>query len=346
MEGIIRLHEKVMAGVPPAYQIRGVAELVSYEGVPGLVETREALRRDDARRRPGARGRGVHCTCATSRASTCCVDITADRLPRLGGGRRRRLLRHGRGRDLNEPAAQGYARTPEPKPKRFTLSYHLLRVADDSARVRVQVWLDDGETVATVVPVWPTADWHEREAWDMMGIAFDGHPNLDPDPDGRRLGRAPAAQGLSDRRRAGALLGGGVMATVVRAAVQAALRSTPARGSRSPMPTVLKTDPSARGRPHRQLRPEPPLHARRAAADRRPARRARRRARGGDRLPAHRLREDDGAEDVVEGRHLSGPRRLRLLPVQRARLRARGREAARSSRCRARRPGCGWRSAS
>ena len=64
--------------------------------------------------------------------------------------------------------------------------------ADDSARVRVQVWLDDAETVETVIPVWPTADWHEREAWDMMGIAFDGHPNpvrilMDDDWEGHPL---------------------------------------------------------------------------------------------------------------------------------------------------------------
>jgi NADH-quinone oxidoreductase subunit C len=82
------------------------------------------------------------------------------------------------GRDLNDPAAQGYSRTPEPKPARFALSYLLLRLADDSARVRVQVWLEDGQAVATVVPVWATADWYEREAFDMMGIRFDGHPNL------------------------------------------------------------------------------------------------------------------------------------------------------------------------
>jgi NADH-quinone oxidoreductase subunit C len=82
------------------------------------------------------------------------------------------------GRDLNRPAAQGLARRPEPKPARFAVVYHLLRMADDSARVRLQVWLDDGQSVASVVPVWPTADWHEREAWDMMGIRFDGHPNL------------------------------------------------------------------------------------------------------------------------------------------------------------------------
>ena len=30
----------------------------------------------------------------------------------------------------------------------------------------------------TVIEVWPTADWHEREAWDMMGIPIEGHPNL------------------------------------------------------------------------------------------------------------------------------------------------------------------------
>ena len=36
----------------------------------------------------------------------------------------------------------------------------------------------DGEPVPSVVSVWPTADWHEREAYDLMGIAFEGHPNL------------------------------------------------------------------------------------------------------------------------------------------------------------------------
>ena len=82
------------------------------------------------------------------------------------------------GRDLNAPGSQGLARLPEPKPKRFSVSYHLLRVSDDPARVRVQVWLDDGEPVASVLPVWPAADWFEREAWDLMGIRFEGHPNL------------------------------------------------------------------------------------------------------------------------------------------------------------------------
>jgi NADH-quinone oxidoreductase subunit C len=67
---------------------------------------------------------------------------------------------------------------PRPKPKRFSLNYHLLALRDGAPRVRVQVWLDDGDTVESVISVWPTADWHEREAWDLMGIRFEGHPNL------------------------------------------------------------------------------------------------------------------------------------------------------------------------
>src|SRR5260221_312718 len=71
---------------------------------------------------------------------------------------------------------------PAPKPKRFAMNYHLLSVVSGAKgradRIRVQVWLDDGEQVPSVIKVWPTADWHEREAWDMMGIPVSGHPNL------------------------------------------------------------------------------------------------------------------------------------------------------------------------
>jgi NADH-quinone oxidoreductase subunit C len=67
---------------------------------------------------------------------------------------------------------------PRPKAKRFSVNYHLLALREGAPRVRVQVWIDDGEALESVVSVWPTADWHEREAWDMMGIRFEGHPNL------------------------------------------------------------------------------------------------------------------------------------------------------------------------
>jgi len=81
------------------------------------------------------------------------------------------------GRDLNSPGSQGLPRTPEPKQKRFAMNYHLVAVPGGQ-RVRVQAWLDEDEPVESVVSVWPTADWHEREAWDMMGVRIEGHPNL------------------------------------------------------------------------------------------------------------------------------------------------------------------------
>jgi NADH-quinone oxidoreductase subunit C len=82
------------------------------------------------------------------------------------------------GRDLNAPMTQGYQVLPEIKPARFSVSYHLLALREGAPRVRVQVWVEDGEPVPSVVSVWPTADWHEREAFDLMGIRFEGHPNL------------------------------------------------------------------------------------------------------------------------------------------------------------------------
>jgi NADH:ubiquinone oxidoreductase subunit C len=82
------------------------------------------------------------------------------------------------GRDLNRPSTAGLQQLPWPKPKRFSVSYHLLRISSDPARVRLQVWADDGEPVPSVVAAWPTADWHEREAFDLMGIRIEGHPDL------------------------------------------------------------------------------------------------------------------------------------------------------------------------
>ena len=84
------------------------------------------------------------------------------------------------GRDINRVGSWGAPETvAAPPPKRFAVRYHLAAVGDGPPeRVRVQVWLDDGEEVPSVVGVWPTADWHEREQYDLMGIHFAGHPNL------------------------------------------------------------------------------------------------------------------------------------------------------------------------
>jgi NADH/F420H2 dehydrogenase subunit C len=150
---------------------------MAYEGVPGLVETREAYGETTLVVDPA---RLVE-ACEHLRDDEG-FNFLADITPTdyLGWGERgvAGYIGTAGGRDLNMPGSQGYAKRPDPKPKRFSVSYHLLTIADDPRRVRVQVWVDDGEAVPTVVPVWPTADWHEREAWDMMGIPFDGHPNL------------------------------------------------------------------------------------------------------------------------------------------------------------------------
>ena len=83
------------------------------------------------------------------------------------------------GRDINRTGSWGTPETVAAPPKRFAVVYHLAHVGDGPPeRVRLQVFVDDGEAVPTVVPVWPTADWHEREQFDLMGIVFDGHPNL------------------------------------------------------------------------------------------------------------------------------------------------------------------------
>jgi NADH-quinone oxidoreductase subunit C len=150
---------------------------VSYEGVPGVVETREALGETTLVVDP-ARLVEACMHLRDEEGFNVLSDISAADYLGWGDAGVAGYIGTAGGRDLNEPGSQGLAHVPAPKPKRFSLSYHLLRVAEAPARVRVQVWLDDGEAVATLVPLWPAADWFEREAWDMLGIPFDGHPNL------------------------------------------------------------------------------------------------------------------------------------------------------------------------
>jgi NADH-quinone oxidoreductase subunit C/D len=64
------------------------------------------------------------------------------------------------------------------KTDRFEVVY-LLRNMDTREQVRLKVRIRDGERVDTVSDVWPTANWHEREVYDMFGIEFEGHPNLE-----------------------------------------------------------------------------------------------------------------------------------------------------------------------
>lgn len=62
---------------------------------------------------------------------------------------------------------------------RFTVLYHLLSsVRAAYLRVAVDCADDERPTVPTAATIWPAANWHERETYDMLGIHFEGHPDL------------------------------------------------------------------------------------------------------------------------------------------------------------------------
>ncbi len=64
------------------------------------------------------------------------------------------------------------------RPERFGVSYHLYSLIYQR-KVRLKVFVpEDDTTVPTVTDVWPGANWPEREIFDMMGISFDGHPDM------------------------------------------------------------------------------------------------------------------------------------------------------------------------
>ena len=87
----------------------------------------------------------------------------------------------GGARDLNLPASTGLGLVVEaPGQKRFAISYQMLnRTVRPAQRLRLRTWADDGEAVPSAVGVFPCADYQEREAWDLMGIPFEGHPALE-----------------------------------------------------------------------------------------------------------------------------------------------------------------------
>ena len=60
---------------------------------------------------------------------------------------------------------------------RFEVVYHLYSVRWNH-RLRIKVRVDEDDAVVpTAVPLWPIANWLEREVWDMFGVRFDGHPD-------------------------------------------------------------------------------------------------------------------------------------------------------------------------
>jgi NADH-quinone oxidoreductase subunit C len=77
---------------------------------------------------------------------------------------------------------------------RFAICYHLLSIRWNH-RLRLKVyWSDGDDPIPSVTGVWSSANWEEREAYDMFGIEFSGHPDL------RRILMPDDWQGFPQRR--------------------------------------------------------------------------------------------------------------------------------------------------
>ena len=61
--------------------------------------------------------------------------------------------------------------------KRFDLVYHFLSLTKNK-RIRVKAQVGEGESIASIIAVYPAAGWFERETFDMYGVPFDGHPDM------------------------------------------------------------------------------------------------------------------------------------------------------------------------
>jgi len=71
-----------------------------------------------------------------------------------------------------------YSKYPNWSGARFCVAYTLYSFQKNN-RVRLKTSTDESTPIPSVTSVWKTANWHERETFDMLGIQFDGHPNLE-----------------------------------------------------------------------------------------------------------------------------------------------------------------------
>jgi NADH-quinone oxidoreductase subunit C len=77
---------------------------------------------------------------------------------------------------LSDVAGVDRLELPQPAP-RFEVVYHLYSL-QLKRRLRLKVRVAEGETVPSVTSVWETANWQEREVYDLFGVSFEGHPDL------------------------------------------------------------------------------------------------------------------------------------------------------------------------
>ena len=70
-----------------------------------------------------------------------------------------------------------YGAYTQPRPERFSVLYNIYHPYDHR-RLFLRVWLADGESLPSLFPIWKAANYLEREVYDLMGVVFDGHPDL------------------------------------------------------------------------------------------------------------------------------------------------------------------------
>ncbi|MDO8266237.1 MAG: NADH-quinone oxidoreductase subunit C/D [Moraxellaceae bacterium] len=121
-------------------------------------------------------------------SEVCTVQATLDRVPTLWVPRERLLEVLRFLRNLPQPYVMLYDlsaiderlrkhRQGQPESD-FTVFYHLLSIERNSdVRIKVALKADD-RNLPTAIPIWPNANWYEREVWDLFGITFAGHPLL------------------------------------------------------------------------------------------------------------------------------------------------------------------------
>ncbi len=182
-------------------QLQKKIQKMSY--VPSNTRHRRPVRvhLEGAARRRRPRRRAVLPGAARMTAEIGTVHLSMDELAgRLAAGLPGRARRHAHpgSRHGHRPGRSGRAQERGAAPARpagdrlrlahahlhgrlrthFECVYHLYSFAANRY-LELHVRLPRGKPVVdTVSDVWPSADWHEREAWDMMGIRFEGHPDL------------------------------------------------------------------------------------------------------------------------------------------------------------------------
>ncbi|GMA16309.1 NADH-quinone oxidoreductase subunit C [Deinococcus metallilatus] len=82
-----------------------------------------------------------------------------------------------RGFMLMDTVGLDYAAFPERRPARFAVLHNIFH-PEDHRRLFLRVWLEEGQPVDSLYPVWRAANYLEREVYDLLGVEFVGHPDL------------------------------------------------------------------------------------------------------------------------------------------------------------------------